>query len=119
MADFGAIPGQIKALQEQVKHILAIVVRLPATVVIGGNRVSTAVDYTALANDSWIIATAACTISLYATPLDNQQIDVTTDANITIDGNGININGAATIAAFPGESYTIRYDPDSGQWRVI
>lgn len=117
MAD--ALIGKVKALEEDVRKLKTLIVRQSSAVIIGGNRVSTAVDYTALANDSWIIATAACTVFLYATPLDNQQIDVTTDANITIDGNGININGAASIAAFVGESYTLRYDPDSGQWRVI
>ena len=111
--------SMLKSMETRLRKLEAIVVRQNAVAGISGNRVTTNVNYTALVNDSWIIAIAPCTIFLYATPADNQQIDVTTDAKIKIDGNGNNINGAASFKAFPGESFTMRYDPDSGQWRII
>lgn len=87
---------------------------------------SPAGDYTTLVTDDIVRAdtSAARAINLYATPYTGQQIVIKDDDdnaatnNITISGNGNNIEGAATyVISSDGGAVKLVYD--ASEWRII
>jgi hypothetical protein len=78
-------------------------------------------DYTILGDTT----TAAFSVFLPATPVHGQtfvikKIDATVANALTLDGNGKNIDGAATIAiTAQWAGYTVQYDTTSTAWYII
>jgi len=84
--------------------------------------VSTSGAYTT-ERSSVIVVTDAVTITLNASPSDQEYVTVkrvTTAGNVTIDGNGKNIDGGATYSMVSNyDSYTFRYFDSPGEWLII
>ena len=86
------------------------------------NPVSTAIDYTTIANDLVICSNAlAATVTLNASPEDLETVTVKrTDAQVTVDGNSKNIDGSATVVmATAYESLVMVYVLQLDGWSIV
>lgn len=90
------------------------------------SKINTDSPYAALATDYTILcdtASGSITVTLPASPVAGQlyQIKKIAAANtMTIDGNGKNIDGAATLAVTTNnQNYTLHYDSVGTQWRIL
>jgi protein involved in polysaccharide export with SLBB domain len=84
-------------------------------------RVSVGTSTTLTATVEVVIQTAGgLTTQLWATPVDGDTVTIRNKGGAaanTIDGNGKNIEGAATFALNDGESITMVYGPT--EWSII
>ncbi len=65
--------------------------------------------------------TGAVTVTLNVSPFDMQEVKVKrTDAQVTIDGNGKNIDGSATLvlSAIYDAPHLV-YSEDHGEWSIL
>lgn len=81
---------------------------------------TTAISSTLTKADEFMEQTAiGITTSLDATPTQGQThtIDNASGGNNTVDGNGKNIQGSATVSIFAGEVFRLRYN--GTEWRLF
>ena len=112
--DLDTINDRLDAIKLRLDSLEARVTYLEGTIVV------TAVNVTAAGNTT-IICTAAVTVTLAAEPLNKDLVKVKqTNGNVTIDGNGNNIDGDSSVTMrrnFTGLDMV--YSSVLGAWSIV
>ena len=84
---------------------------------------STATAYTTTGLEDLVVVTSDVTITLNATPDDGEKVEVkrvTTAGNVTVDGNGNNIDGDTTFTLLSNYgAYDFIYSVTEGGWLIL
>jgi 5-deoxy-D-glucuronate isomerase len=72
---------------------------------------------------TYVVATSSITVTLNASPADQEEVivkRVTAAGNVTVSGNGNNIDGSSSSTLSANyDSITVRYFDSEGQWLTI
>ncbi len=124
-ADIVAIQADITTIQANIvtiqNDITAIEARLDAIEALQFIEVTATANHTTTRNEVITCTnTSAITITLEASPDALQDVHVTrTNASVTIDGNGNNINGSSTVKLISkGDSVHLIYNDSLSEWAI-
>jgi len=111
----------VNAINEEIVIIKARLDALEDRVTyLEGSTVVTAVDVTSIGNQV-IICTDALTVTLAATPLDKDVVEVkVTNGKVIIDGNGNTIDGSDTVTVRRNNTgLSMEYSESADAWYIL